>query len=1005
MQTLDAESPIDDEPPAVRELCSSSFRFLEFFSGEGGLTAAVARTGVPTDPANDHFSGGVDFSNVAEVNALKEYIQGLHASGIQVMLHVAPPCATFSRARDRSWKTRLRSKDRPQGLLGKGWQCKQANLIARHALDVVEFAVSECGAAASFENPLTSYMWAFLDFDEALDFTDVTFSPCMFGATYRKPTRLRCWGWRPDVLDARCTTKDGKNACGRESHDVLEFGGSSTAQAAAYHEEVCRWWAMEIHDFFSGQPNQRDVREQATRHDHGRVLRHLLRGSELQSAAEKREQEDASSTAGMRNPAGLEHRWTDLWEVGSDLRKILVYVRKMMPDAFVNLAGCCGKTPARHPPTDENVAWLRRALETALSAPLGTFDYHNAASTWRYGLVQAIQSAAKDVDKILPTWLRDGAPMGLARDIAAGGHFPEVEPDAGIKVSALDKIPARTENHPSWDELYDQTEPPAYDLLREQVNAGFALLFETKDAAEEFLGGRVHPAPMGNVAKKKEDGSWKFRSIQDLRANHVNSAVRLPERQVLPRGLDHGRDLAVLRDQAGEQSKVKTLVLDFKDAFMSIPLHPAEWRFNCANTGFDLERKRDPLHADEPRVGRFVVWRVLGFGGRPNPLVFSRAAAFAARTAQSLLGPERDQDRQGWEELAYGKIQLYVDDPAVSLRGSEDQIRTSMDIIIMWWLALGIPLSWAKGAVFEEHESHRWIGIQYDIVQAGARMRLPEDFVQDLLVKIEPLCSMHGSVPLTDLDVIVGKAARVAHVVPAARPFVAGLWGALSGTRRSSASGVREAPCGKAPCRRFCFAASWIRALLREDPECPLPLERLVSPAPPPSASRSGWWIEFDASPFGGGAVLKNADGMIEEFFATVWCDDDAACLQVWPNDPAFQTFWEFATLLLCLLQWGAHFVDESVTIFGDNTAALSGALSLKGKGPLLAVAREIAWRQARRKWKFETAHLPSEHNQVADALSRTADPKGKAWPSLALAGARAVTPMKLRDLWLARPS
>ena len=101
----------------------------------------------------------------------------------------------------------------------------------------------------------------------------------------------------------------------------------------------------------------------------------------------------------------------------------------------------------------------------------------------------------------------------------------------------------------------------------------------------------------------------------------------------------------------------------------------------------------------------------------------------------------------------------------------------------------------------------------------------------------------------------------------------------------------------------------------------------------------------------------------------------------------------------------GAFFVDESVTIFGDYTAALSGALSLKGKGPPLAVAREIAWRQARRGWKFETSHLPSEHNQVADALSRTADPKGKAWPSLALSGARAVTPMKLRDLWLARPS
>ena len=880
-------------------------------------------------------------------------------------------------------------------------QCKKANIIARHALDVVEFAVSECGAAASFENPQGTYIWAFLDLDPALSFTDVTFSPCLFGASYRKPTRLRCWGWRPEVLDAQCTRVGGVNACGREQHDVLEFGGSSTAQAAAYHEEVCRWWAMEVRDHFSTKPTQKQVREQASRHDHGRVLRHLLRGQDPQSAAERREQEDAASTAGMRNPASLEHTWPDLWAVGADLRKVLLFVRRMMPDAFVGLTGCCGKAPSRDPPNSEQIAWLRRSLEKMFCAPLGAFDCANEASTWRYNLVQAFQAATHDSDVSLPTWLREGAPMGLCKSITCGGHFPTVEPDASMTVKVLDKIPARTENHPSWQERYEQEEPPAYDLLREQVDAGFALLFESQAEAESLLGGRVHPAPLGNVAKRKEDGSWKFRSIQDLRANHVNSVVRLPERQALPRGLDHGRDLAVLHARAAEQGQVQTLVLDFKDAFMSIPLHPSEWRFNCANTGFDLKRSRGPLHEDEPEVGRFVVWRVLGFGGKPNPLVFSRAASFASRTAQALLGPEDAHARDDCSEVAYGKVQLYVDDPAVSVHGTPSQNEATFDIIIMWWLALGIPLSWKKGEVFVERAAHRWIGIMYEIVDDGARMRLPEEFVADLLERIEPLCRLHGSVPATDLDVVIGKAARVAHVVPAARPFVAGLWGALSATR--STPSFSSSP-SRVPCRRFCFAAAWIRALLREDPGCPLPLERLVTAAPPPSASRSGWWIEFDASPYGGGGVLKNEQGVIEEYFATVWAEDDAEHLQVWTGDPAFQTFWEFATLLLCLMAWGAYFRDESVVIFGDNTAALSGALSLKGRGCLLAVAREISWRQAKRGWRFETAHLPSEHNQVADALSRTADPKGKAWPALAVAGARAITPMKLRNLWLACP-
>ena len=39
------------------------------------------------------------------------------------------------------------------------------------------------------------------------------------------------------------------------------------------------------------------------------------------------------------------------------------------------------------------------------------------ASPWKYNMVKAIQVAAKDPDVHLATWLREGAPMGLARDI------------------------------------------------------------------------------------------------------------------------------------------------------------------------------------------------------------------------------------------------------------------------------------------------------------------------------------------------------------------------------------------------------------------------------------------------------------------------------------------------------------------------------------------------------------------------------------------------------------
>ena len=136
-----------------------------------------------------------------------------------------------------------------------------------------------------------------------------------------------------------------------------------------------------------------------------------------------------------------------------------------------------------------------------------------------------------------------------------------------------------------------------------------------------------------------------------------------------------------------------------------------------------------------------------------------------------------------------------------------------------------------------------------------------------------------------------------------------------------------------------------------------------------------------------------------------LWLGDEAPHLSVVPALPRHQSFWEFSTLLLSLMVWGDRFTEEALDISGDNTSALSNALSLKGRGAMLAVAREISWRKARRSWNFRVGHLPSEHNGVADALSRAGDPKGKGWPSQALSVAREVKPPKLRDLWLARPA
>ena len=76
--------------------------------------------------------------------------------------------------------------------------------------------------------------------------------------------------------------------------------------------------------------------------------------------------------------------------------------------------------------------------------------------------------------------------------------------------------------------------------------------------------------------------------------------------------------LSQISDESGDV-EIATLVLDVKDAFMGVPLHAAERPFNACSADLDIRRGREPHFDGEADVGRFVVWNVLGFGGKPNP--------------------------------------------------------------------------------------------------------------------------------------------------------------------------------------------------------------------------------------------------------------------------------------------------------------------------------------------------------------------------------------------------
>ena len=81
---------------------------------------------------------------------------------------------------------------------------------------------------------------------------------------------------------------------------------------------------------------------------------------------------------------------------------------------------------------------------------------------------------------------------------------------------------------------------------------------------------------------------------------------------------------------------------------------------------------------------------------------------------------------------------------------------------------------------------------------------------------------------------------------------------------------------------------------------------------------------------------------------------------------------------MLALITWGGSYTSprQTIAVLGDNAAALSNAQRLKGQGPLQAIAREIAWRQAIFRWSYEVGHPLSEHTRAADAVSRLRSPE-----------------------------
>ena len=286
-------------------------------------------------------------------------------------------------------------------------------------------------------------------------------------------------------------------------------------------------------------------------------------------------------------------------------------------------------------------------------------------------------------------------------------------------------------------------------------------------------------------------------------------------------------------------------------------------------------------------------------------------------------------------------------------------------------------------------------------------MRLPPEFVRELLDQMDSVARRGGRVTDAEANRLVGRAARVAFVVPAAAPFAAALRAALHDARTTAASKRTRAQRWSHASVRFEVAASWFAALLQERPlgaGAPLPLERQVLAEGPrvlvPGVCEA---VVFDASPWGAGAILYRGK-VAQEVLVVDWTPTLCSELGVVRGQSAFLSYLEAFTVLAALAVWCRPGGRRWLAIVGDNVAALTVAVSQRGKGDLGKICREVALRQARLGLEIAVGHLSSSLNTHADALSRLTAPSPADWPEELVRLPRHSLPSMDELFWLGRP-
>ena len=660
------------------------------------------------------------------------------------------------------------------------------------------------------------------------------------------------------------------------------------------------------------------------------------------SKKQLRAEEDLEAIGGLRSPHKSVKQLPKAAQLGEWLRSLVQEETKGETRTLVAAVNTLGKGE-----TPQLLNGLAQRIRRRMCQELGVRA--GPDQELQGHLIAQLAEAMGDPDKPLQAWLKRGTvPLGITNPIEPGGVFPLAQQNLSEGESDLQYW---LDNYSSYTE--HQAEADA--ILATERDRGWLEWSPTR-APLDHRYGTITQNRIGVISKQKGD-KLKLRLIHDLKRSGVNAKVAFQERLILPRLVDARDDVLHAIQEAGHENW-ECVVLDYADAFKQLRVHEDE---RCYLGGRALN-------------GWFVYACVL-FGVKSGPLLWGRNAALIMRLTAAMAG-----DR--------ARAQCFVDDPLLTVWGTEAQRDTTLLSIILLWLTFGCRLSWRKGCRGRRVE---WIGAVLQpwlssTLVPGLTLTITGEKIAKLAKQCDEILAARGQVDRGRVRRLAGLATWIAGIMPQVTAYTARLWAATS----SAAEFVST--------HQLRPSVLWLRRLCTDE------FHQVQRHCRGPTCFFT--LITFDAALTGGGAVLQAGLKTLEEAATTPiiaywhrrWEDDDFQLLKIKQGEPSGQAALEAYKLLISVATWSKVLgqAQGALHIRGDALGVLYNVLRFKSRDPVLnAIAGELAQLVAPLGLDIRAAHLWSERNDTCDKLSRMKDGEACNLPELqqALRVKRLTTP------------